>query len=115
MPKNIILESPIAFLKRYPQFEKKLGLSSDYAIVKATELDYIQTLFVLNPPLIKDVITGYAMVGAKFSEKYLCKECGAEAMVSTEGVITRSCEHNTTVILDIKLEVTRNAGTVKEG
>ena len=113
MQEHKTLDSPVSFLKRHPEFEKKFNLSSDYAIVKAKDLDYMMTLFVLNPQLLKDIETGYAMVGSKFTEKYLCKECGAEAMVSTDGIITRSCDHNTTVILDISLEVTKNVGDLK--
>jgi hypothetical protein len=38
-------------------------------------------------------------------DKYTCKECGAEATVDEQGNITRSCEHNTTIILDLHVEV----------
>jgi hypothetical protein len=38
-------------------------------------------------------------------DKYICKECGAEATVDEQGKITRSCEHNTTIILDLSVTV----------
>jgi len=34
-------------------------------------------------------------------ERYFCKECGAKATVSADGSIHRTCEHMTTIILDI--------------
>ena len=39
-------------------------------------------------------------------DKYICKECGAEATVDEKGKITRTCEHNTTIILELNVVVT---------
>jgi hypothetical protein len=39
-------------------------------------------------------------------EGYICKECGADATVDENGVIIRTCEHNTTVILNLEVVVT---------
>lgn len=43
-------------------------------------------------------------------EKYICKECGKEARVKPDGTIIRSCEHNGTILLDIKIVVTAKGG-----
>jgi ribosomal protein L37AE/L43A len=34
-------------------------------------------------------------------DRYLCKECGKEATVDTNGAIWRSCEHKGTILLDM--------------
>lgn len=36
-------------------------------------------------------------------DRYVCKECGKEAGVSRDGKIKRSCEHNTTVVLQLNV------------
>ena len=38
-------------------------------------------------------------------EKYVCKECGKEAFIIDEKII-RSCDHKTTIILQINVVVT---------
>ena len=43
-------------------------------------------------------------------ERYICKECGAEVFVDTDGNITRTCDHTTTVILDIEVVATGEGG-----
>lgn len=105
MENMITLDEPITFLKKHPKFEKKLNLSSDYSIVRTDELNYLHTLLILNPKLLSDIKLGLSLFNTTFSEKYMCKECGAEAMVSLDGIITRTCEHDSTVVLDISVEV----------
>jgi hypothetical protein len=39
-------------------------------------------------------------------DRYICKECGAEATVGDDGKIVRTCEHNTTIILELNVVVT---------
>jgi len=42
-------------------------------------------------------------------EKYVCKECGKDAFLK-DGQIVRSCEHNTTVTLQLEVVVTGDGG-----
>lgn len=44
-------------------------------------------------------------------ERYICKECGKEAEVKKDGTIIRSCEHKTTIILDMSVTCTGDGGT----
>lgn len=39
-------------------------------------------------------------------EKYVCKECGAEATVKENGEIIRTCDHVTTIVLELMIVVT---------
>jgi hypothetical protein len=38
-------------------------------------------------------------------DKYLCKDCGAEAFIGTDNKIIRTCDHDSTIILDLHVEV----------
>lgn len=39
-------------------------------------------------------------------ERYICKQCGAEATVNNDGTIIRTCEHNSTIVLEMEVVVT---------
>lgn len=46
-----------------------------------------------------------AEVKEKTKTPYSCKECGMPAIVEKNGTIHRTCEHKTTVVLDLEVVV----------
>jgi hypothetical protein len=42
-------------------------------------------------------------------ERYICKECGAEAIVTKDKTV-RSCTHTGTIILDMEVVATGHGG-----
>ena len=38
-------------------------------------------------------------------DKYICKECGLEVTIDSEGNVIRNCDHTGTIILELNVEV----------